>query len=71
MRRQAVARTAPPDPQARELVSCAATCRWQALVIDGLTLALWHLRRGASALKGANAELRVALVRIRQLTGAR
>jgi regulator of replication initiation timing len=66
MRPQAVALTDPADPEASELIRLRATCRRQEFAIEGLTQALGRLRRGASALKDENAELRVELDRIRQ-----
>jgi regulator of replication initiation timing len=71
MRPQAVALTDPADPETAEFIQLRATCRRQELVIEGLTRALARLRRGASALKEENAELRVELDRIRQMAGPR
>jgi hypothetical protein len=66
MRPDAAAVTDSVDPEVSELVELRATCRRQEYAIDGLTQALGRLRRGAAALKDENAELRVALDRIRQ-----
>jgi hypothetical protein len=71
MRPQAVALTDPADPEVSELARLRATSRRQAFVIEGLTQALASLRRGASALKDENAELRVELDRIRRIGGPR
>jgi hypothetical protein len=71
MRPQAVALTDPADPEAGELTLLRATSRRQAFAIEGLTHALARLRRGASALKEENAELRVELDLVRQICGAR
>jgi hypothetical protein len=71
MRPQAVALTDPADPEGSELAQLRATSRRQAFVIEGLTQALASLRRGASALKDENAELRVELDRLQQIAGPR
>jgi hypothetical protein len=67
MRPQAVALIDLANPEASQLMQLRATCRRQEFVIEGLTQALACLRRGASALKEENAELRVELDRIRQM----
>jgi hypothetical protein len=59
--------TDPADPEASELMQLRAASRRQEFVIEGLTPALARLRRGASALKDENAELRIELERVRQL----
>jgi hypothetical protein len=71
MRPQAAALTDPADPEVSELMQLRATSRRQEFVIEGLTQALARLRRGASALKDENAELRVELDRIRRRAGPR
>jgi hypothetical protein len=65
MQPQAVGLTDRADPEVSELMQLRASCRRHELVTEGLTQALARLRRGASALKGENAELRVELHRIR------
>jgi hypothetical protein len=49
------------DRNARELARVCLTCTKHALAIDGLTQALARMRRGATALREENAELRAEL----------
>ena len=49
-----------------ELAGLQATCRQQAVAIDALSEAVATLRRGATALKAENAELRAELGGLRQ-----
>ena len=66
MQPQAVAAAEPLDP-ARVCVSCAK----HEFALEGLTQALARLRRGATALRDENAELRAELARLhRSRSGA-
>jgi anti-sigma regulatory factor (Ser/Thr protein kinase) len=56
----------PPDGSPTELALLQATCRQQSVAIDALSEAVSTLRRGATALKAENAELRAELVGPRQ-----
>jgi chromosome segregation ATPase len=67
MRPHAVALRDSADSEVSELARLRAICRRQELAIEGLTQALARLRRGASALKEDNAELRAELDRVRTL----
>jgi len=49
------------DRNARELARVCVTCTKHAHAIDGLTQALARMRRGATALREENAELRAEL----------
>ena len=69
MRPHAVALRDSADLEASELARLRAICRRQELAIEGLTRALARLRRGASALKEDNAELRAELDHLRRLHG--
>jgi hypothetical protein len=52
------------DRNARELARTCVNCTKQEFAIDGLTQALARLRRGATALRDENAELRAELARL-------
>jgi len=56
----------PPDGSGSrtKLESLQAKCRHQAVVIDALSEAVSRFRRGATALKAENAELRAEIVRL-------
>jgi regulator of replication initiation timing len=69
MRSRAFALTNLAEPEASELTQLRAMSRRQEFAIEGLTQALARLRRGASALKEENTELRLELDRIRQMAG--
>ena len=49
------------DRNARELARTCVNCTKQEFAIDGLTQAVARLRRGATALREENAELRAEL----------
>jgi hypothetical protein len=55
-----------PDREARELARACATCTKHEFAIDGLTQALARLRRGATALREENTELRAELASLHQ-----
>jgi hypothetical protein len=54
------------DRNARELARTCVTCAKNEYAIDGLTQALARLRRGATALREENAELRAELASVRE-----
>jgi hypothetical protein len=54
------------DRNARELARVCVTCTRHEYAIDGLTQALARLRRGATALREENAELRAELASLRR-----
>jgi hypothetical protein len=54
------------DRDARELAKACATCTKHEFAIHGLTQALARLRRGATALRDENAELRAELASLHQ-----
>jgi hypothetical protein len=59
------------DRNARELAGVCVTCVKSEYAIDGLTQALARLRRGGTALREENAELRAELASLRESRAAR
>jgi len=58
------------DRNARELARVCVTCAKNESAIEGLTQALARLRRGATALREENAELRSELASLRESRAA-